>query len=76
MGKVLDFTGDAIADVSTSNVIEGLIEGKVKDLVVVGVTEEGQLYIASECKDIGHVILRLEQAKSELLTISLTKLED
>ena len=71
MGKVINLTGEAIADVTSEQVIEGLVENKVSDLFVIGVAEDSTLYIASESKNIGHLFLRMEQAKQTLIEIAL-----
>lgn len=55
-------------DIPTERVLNGAMLAELKSCVVIGVTQEGELYFASSMADGGDVLWWMEKAKHTLMT--------
>lgn len=65
--NVVPFIGVTRLDTPPERVIDGAGKANLSDVVIVGFTEDGDFYFASNKADAGDVVWLLEQAKFKLL---------
>ena len=64
--KIIDFHGETTRDIEADKVLEGAI-GKLETVVLVGVDDEGQIYLASSTADRARIVLLLALAQADTL---------
>ncbi len=69
MSNVVEFNGITSLDLTPDRVIQGALNAKMTEVVIVGFDEDGEFYFASSKADSGDVIYHLEMAKHKLLQI-------
>jgi len=66
MAKIIPFTGITKLDLPPDQILDGA-KGKLTGLVIMGYTEDDEMYFASSYADGGTVLWLLEQCKKNLL---------
>jgi hypothetical protein len=64
--EIKKFTGNTTLDLEPDDVLEAA-KGKLEDVMLIGWTPEGDLYLASTTSRTGDMFLLLEMAKSGLI---------
>lgn len=67
MAKVVDLPVITTLDLNPERVLAGAMEERLKGVVVIGFTEDGQEYFASSYADGGDVIWHLRRAEHRLM---------
>jgi hypothetical protein len=65
--KIIDFNGITRLDLSAERVLTKAIEADLATVVVVGWTQDGNIYFASTTADGGDILWLFEQSKQMLL---------
>ena len=66
MGDVVHFTGATTLDIDPDPVLQGAVR-KLKQVVILGYTEDGEEYFASSIADGGTVLWMFERCKKQLI---------
>jgi hypothetical protein len=66
MGDVVNFNGATRLDIDPDPVLQAAV-GKLKQVVILGYTEDGQEYFASSIADGGTVLWMFERCKQVLI---------
>lgn len=67
MGEVVTLDMETTLPIPCDRVLMGAMEAKLIEVVVVGVTEGGDLYFASSTAKAPDILWNLERAKTDLL---------
>ena len=67
MGDVVTLTVQTKLDLTPERVLQGALDGCLKDAVVIGFDRDENLYFASSSADVTIILWLLEKAKQRLL---------
>lgn len=69
MSNIINFPRPKYGPIPVEDVIQGAVEAKMKDIVIIGYDENGMEYFASSNADGGVVLWLLERLKKMLLEV-------
>lgn len=67
MGEVVDLSIPTTADIPVNKVLAGAMEGRIEDVLVLGIDERGEFYIAASSGSCALNLLMVETARAEIL---------
>lgn len=65
--NVIEFPGETVGPIPPKKILDKANEEQLKDVVVLGWTEDNSLYISSSTGEAPDLIFLLEMAKAELI---------
>lgn len=67
MGEVVDFGGPTTLGIPPEKILAGAMGAKLVMCLVIGETEDGEIYSSTSTGDLAEIILALELAKAAFL---------
>ena len=68
MGKVIELDLPTLVDIPAEKILTKAVEQDLDHCVVVGYTQDGQLFFSSTTSNAANVVFMLEQAKFQLVS--------
>ena len=65
--NVIEFPGPTLLDIPCDKILNSAIEAKLGFCVVIGETQDGEIFTATSTGDLADIILALELAKSAFM---------
>lgn len=69
MADVVNFTGITTLSLTAERVLQSAMDAALSEVIVIGVTEDGDEYFASSNADGGFVVWHMERAKHKLMLV-------
>jgi hypothetical protein len=67
MGEVVEFNGETTADLDPNKVLEAAIEANLQEAIVIGTTQDGELYLSLSISYVPDIIWLLMSAQKMLM---------
>lgn len=67
MGEVIEGGFDTVADIPVDKVLAGAMNGNIEDVLVLGIDDQGNFYIAASSGSCALNLLMVETARAEIL---------
>ena len=76
MGDVVNLNAITVNDIPAERVLNGALEANLDSAIVLGYTEDGNLYFASSKADGGEIMWLMETVKIRMLLDQFADLDD